>query len=1834
MLIQYENKYLYFFSTVIYALLFFIENLSGAVFYRQKISLTNKDVDHFYHLEVTHNKTTNEDYNKSVEGTEKKRLINTTGADEQAPWSNAFNFKKAWGTTVDPRTGILSAYVKTGSMLSNLGHGPDINLEVNYNSSILANPDGLGRGWSWNLTHFNPITHQLTTSFGQNFYLKKQSDGHWCPLYHKLHDMLIQGDISTHFVITYANGLRETLNHEGYEVQLEQQDGWSVHFSYVPGTHLLQWIRDDESHIIKLYRTRDAVSVISQGSTGQPVEILIYKKNSEIHSITLPAFNDRTHHGIYFHYIKNFMTGVDYPTGLTSRINYNCSDEIKISVYNIVTPHALCAVVKETADPGFGQPVMVTRFRYGKTNVNEHNYLGFNSGLSLTNNSPKDILFEASVSYTYQTEQDNGLIREIRTYNKYHLMTDERQISDRTGYALSSVHYFFCRTDQLDGCANISFADLPAAYSLPLKIITRVWSDVADKPAITTITSHYDSQGRVIRKTDTYGRITVNHYCPLNGSTACPDVSKVWPFTTLVESTIQCPAHIKTIKDLPSPVTTYNYYRKEINHNGKGYIAVLNHQTVKSGNQQMTTTRYYYNNPDDRLTYGLLKRIVLTGQKNKIDFSYVVSKDYYYVKSPDSYTKTMYSSIELSENKRRMSGYITTSLFTNQVLMVTDAEKKDSNHYYYDPWDRIIKIKRSAGTVFAASIHYNYTTSKNINQVLITTVNGLKRKIIFDGAGRFLKSFTEAINREGKQQLGYWWPVQKNYYDQYGRIARQSSYIINDFGIAKALDTIQDYDDTGRIVRVRLPDDEMTVMHYDDSDRCVISYQKNRQGKRSVISVSQANILSKPIKQWILPATNSLLPSARYLCLNSYKRPEARVSVITYDGFGRQIIAQDPAGRIVRQYYDSLGRLTDIVDPVGNRVHSVYNLIGNVIQSWVYPVSGGHYLLSSSGYNKAGQLIWHAGEDGKHTIYTYTVDGQIATVTRPDRHIFSWQYNLLNLPVSELIDNKKQWSVYYNPVTLKVQRKKDITGLKTYFYRDNGLIEQLIFTGKNSYPDYKLQWKYDNNQRVISVTDISGNKTNTQYDKFRRIARVTYQLYQSNHTETLFVPTYDDFSRIKYINYGSGMHRSLHYDSWGREDQIVDTQRKQLISRWKMTYDINRNIIILCQTVGNQQSGILHYQYDVLNNLVSMQCQGSSGLPLCPHDTSLTDSKLIHAPIIIRQNYTFTPLNRLASVQEILQTIRQQQTISKVTNYYYGVSVPLRLQSISTAWSQRKPVVHHFTHDDVGNMTMDGQNNHITYNAQNEVIQVISSAGKQSNYSYNSNKQEVMEKSQQGVNYLFYRGSSLTNEKITSSGQDAHIIGYLGVAKTTDGMVSEYYENSYKGDITGIFRKNNNQQYSFQQRNVYSPYGMVWHKTTKHLPLYQQTLHEFDGERTDPTTGWQFLGNGNRTYNPNQRYFLSEDPAGGGYAFGSNNPIMNTDPSGNSPRWLGTVFKWAGYVSTMGLSALHQRWANITAAVIQAGCTVATLGFAVAGAGPAALASVVAGTAVIGSIPVVAAAIPANKGLNVAGNIIGITEMAVSIAAGFSGLLPFAIEGEAEDAEKIPMFTIPKMFRAGRAEDGLLIMDTGSSESTAEVFMTVSSIHVDIVTLRDPCSCYNSYTKTLKFNSMKDVAETWDLLRNAKFNYNIGCDSGAILLAHMITGEDLYVGDLGEFLSVREKYIDYSGPVSSKHPYIKALSKVLDKTFSSVYSVSNYHIGHLILAFSLSKYLLVQGYDHMAILERGGRDIDSSYLFTVYQFYAKGKQMEKIVVGEQFLCEIFPHPGYENFNFIGYASLK
>ena len=88
-----------------------------------------------------------------------------------------------------------------------------------------------------------------------------------------------------------------------------------------------------------------------------------------------------SNHGIYFHYLNHLIISIDYPTGLKNQIIYNCNDEIKVPTNYTSSAHTSCVVVKEMTDPGFSQPVMINHYQYGKANINEHNYLGFNAGL-------------------------------------------------------------------------------------------------------------------------------------------------------------------------------------------------------------------------------------------------------------------------------------------------------------------------------------------------------------------------------------------------------------------------------------------------------------------------------------------------------------------------------------------------------------------------------------------------------------------------------------------------------------------------------------------------------------------------------------------------------------------------------------------------------------------------------------------------------------------------------------------------------------------------------------------------------------------------------------------------------------------------------------------------------------------------------------------------------------------------------------------------------------------------------------------------------------------------------------------------------------------------------------------------------------------------------------------------------------------------------------------------------------------------------------------------------------------------------------------------------------
>ena len=84
----------------------------------------------------------------------------------------------------------------------------------------------------------------------------------------------------------------------------------------------------------------------------------------------------------------------------------------------------------------------------------------------------------------------------------------------------------------------------------------------------------------------------------------------------------------------------------------------------------------------------------------------------------------------------------------------------------------------------------------------------------------------------------------------------------------------------------------------------------------------------------------------------------------------------------------------------------------------------------------------------------------------------------------------------------------------------------------------------------------------------------------------------------------------------------------------------------------------------------------------------------------------------------------------------------------------------------------------------------------------------------------------------------------------------------------------------------YSPFGA----TTSRTGASAASVPGFNGERADPLTGVTHLGNGYRAYSPALRRFTSPDsesPFGVGginpYAYCSNDPVNQRDPSGHGP---------------------------------------------------------------------------------------------------------------------------------------------------------------------------------------------------------------------------------------------------------------------------------------------------------------------------------------------------------------
>ena len=357
---------------------------------------------------------------------------------------------------------------------------------------------------------------------------------------------------------------------------------------------------------------------------------------------------------------------------------------------------------------------------------------------------------------------------------------------------------------------------------------------------------------------------------------------------------------------------------------------------------------------------------------------------------------------------------------------------------------------------------------------------------------------------------------------------------------------------------------------------------------------------------------------------------------------------------------------------------------------------------------------------------------------------------------------------------------------------------------------------------------------------------------------------------------------------------------------------------------------------------------------MCPRDIDFKGSGLTGPPVITDQQYTFDQWNNIRQVVQVLST--GKGPVKKTTNYVYAAkgSVthpdaynPNRLLSYHSQWEGKtystSPAV--LTYDNAGRIIKDADGNMLHYNAFGQQDRFTNAKTKEvTTYTYDGMGNQIAKQPFSAGNrplqsplYMLYASNNMAAKAQRDKNNQLHVSAEIGgIAHSEDGVITRWYLHNYKGDVL----QSVSSQGELLGNSVYSPYGMQYDRQNNQLtgipkslknqsPWWQSHLPGFDGQVSDEATGYQFLGGGYRAYNPIYRQFMAKDSYSpfkkiNGYGFGDNNPIMNTDPTGHSPKWLGYAMGAMGIGMSIVMAVLLPV-AGAAVAGVSGGAAVAAL---------------------------------------------------------------------------------------------------------------------------------------------------------------------------------------------------------------------------------------------------------------------------------------------------------------------
>ena len=578
-------------------------------------------------------------------------------------------------------------------------------------------------------------------------------------------------------------------------------------------------------------------------------------------------------------------------------------------------------------------------------------------------------------------------------------------------------------------------------------------------------------------------------------------------------------------------------------------------------------------------------------------------------------------------------------------------------------------------------------------------------------------------------------------------------------------------------------------------------------------------------------------------------------SYTTYNALGQVASTLDTASNTTTFAYDTLGRRIAVTDALSNTTYTAYDLDGRVLATWgaTYPVAYEYddfgrmtamytlrdpslvisnyssFIAHASSLDRTSWLYEQATglltnklySDNKGPVYTYTVDGKLASRTWARGVVTQYGYDSLG-QLTNISYSDNTPAVTFNYDRLGRQAViTDGTGMRAFTYND------AMQLAAETNAQGVLQYAFDNFGRPAGFDAGPDYSVRYTYDLVGRFGAVQSKVY--------------------------GLESNVFSYSYLSDSDLVQGYTNETGFSFMRAYEPNRNLIT---GITNGFGGVAFHRFDYVNDAVGRRTQRADV------DISTVISNLFAYNARSELEDAAMGTNSYSYRYDPIGNRRVATNNAEAWNY--AANALNQYSQISNQTSQVAP-----TYDLDGNMT-SYRNWTFVWDAENRLVLASNATTVVSNtYDYMSRRvsktvssptssfiPHTSSFSYQGWAMLEEATSSVTNRYVygldlSGSQQGAGTIG--GILAGNFSGTAAYFAYDANGNVADLVGTNG----TFLAQYQFDPYGNTISKTGA---LADVNPFRFSTKYLDAETGFYYYGY--RFYMPESGRWVGRDPLG------------------------------------------------------------------------------------------------------------------------------------------------------------------------------------------------------------------------------------------------------------------------------------------------------------------------------------------------------------------------------------